>query len=502
MSLPLVEHVPIGDVAVDTVWWTLGGQLSLTVCAKATLAMEQGADMTLLSPTPLHREEVKRLPSLCVRAPAEVLPQLPQPEVTLVGHAVNLEEKGTSRVRLVVTRDGDALLDKKLVVVGDRKAGEPRPFAKMALSYERALGGIGFADNPLGRGMGDDDRPPNVLSAADGESQVGSFAPIPAAFAMRKRKLRGGSAKPSSQGCVDIPDAFDWSYFQSAPEDQHLDAITGEEWIWLEGMHPQHRHLRSRLPSARAMARIYGPAPGTVPDLVPLRAESLHIDADRGVCTLVWRGSFPSRADIPHMLIAAGVSLCGEAIPWPTTPAELQALHAACTRRDDEELVAQRVGETMVVGYTSDPPPAATLVGTRSTKKKGKAAAETLPFQNAGPKPRFRRRPKGGLPGAPWSDEKGREVEVAPVKTTLPLEGSPEQARALREELDRRLEEADAKKRLEAEQAARREADAAAFEAEQRAAAEAEEKRKAAEAERKRKEAKELIAEMYGRFKR
>src|SRR5690606_7168909 len=122
-----------------------------------------------------------------------------------------------------------------------------------------------------GRGFGDDPRQPCVI-AEGAPNAVGSFAPIPAAFASRRRRLGGLSGKKLAAAVVEIPPRFDWSYFQSAPVDQRLELLTAEEWIWLEGMHAEHRHFRTRLPGAQVAARCYSPGAG-VPEVIPLRAE-------------------------------------------------------------------------------------------------------------------------------------------------------------------------------------------------------------------------------------
>lgn len=503
--LPSVRYVALGPVVAGVTAWTFGGQLSLTLCAKASFALQPNQDMTLLSPLPLRREELKRLPSLSVLAPADVLPQLPRPEVTLVGHAQNPANTNRSRVRLALTRDGDTLIDKRLDVVGDRAAGkEPAPFTEVRLSYENALGGIGYADNPLGRGKGAvDDALPNVIDPADPEGTVAAFAPIPSAFATRRRRLAKLAARTLAADVVAIPDTFDWSYFQAAPEDQRIDTITGEEWIWLEGMLPQHLHFRSRLPGVHVAARTYGSGGGTIPDFIPLRAESLHIDTDEGVASLVWRGSFPVLDEVPSLLAAVGLSVGREPIAWPQTL---------------EELLAFSSREATAAGGGSPGVTHETLSITNRIEKRYTTTHDvepsghvTLPFDVA-ERTRASDAPVLPIPGAPWSPDKGREVKT-PTRTsrTLLTEESRQAAAALRAEIDQRVKAAEAKKAEEAEEAAararadaerRREQEAAKFEREQREAAEEASRRAAADAEDKKRAAARLLDDLYGGFKR
>ena len=92
---------------------------------------------------------------------------------------------------------------------------------------------------------------------------------------------------------VEIPDDFDWRYFQDAPPDQQIDALRGDEWIVLDGLHPTLPCVRTRLPSPAVSARVHGlvaPADEAGEPLA-LVADTLAIDGDRQACDILWRGS-------------------------------------------------------------------------------------------------------------------------------------------------------------------------------------------------------------------
>jgi hypothetical protein len=508
--LPSVQHVAVGQVGVGTLWWTGAvSELNLTICAKACFRMVHGGDMQLVDPAPLNRDERRASPTASVSEPADLLPRLPLPEVTLSGSARGGPDVSRRRVRLALLRDGRTVLDKRLDVVGDRDgAGEPKPFASMPLTYERALGGIGFAANPLGRGANGAGAP-NVLDASSPTKAVGCFAPVPAAFAVRKRRLGAKSARELARAPMAIPGDFDWQYFQSAPADQRVAAIAGDEWIWLEGLRDDHKHFRSRLPETRAAARLYGTAGASVPDYVPLRAESLHIDAERGVCSLVWRGSYPCMTASTSLIVAVGLSVGGATIAWPTTSEQLTALMVEqCEWLPDDQLLAQD-GDTIVISNREEPPRRASPDHT-TTVEATPRDSPTMPFAKGDP-PAPRSAPiRVDIPGAPWSRDRGQPVEAPPagVHRTVTAHGDPEhdaEQRALARALERRraeLLEAD-KKRLEAEQAeARRAADAQRFHQEQEAARRAASEREAAKREEKTKVAAKLMSDLYGGFKR
>ena len=87
-----------------------------------------------------------------LRAPSDLVPSKPRAELMVVGSAFS--ETGTARPRLPV-RVIVGELDKALAVIGDRamlpdgSVGDPAPFTKMALRWERAAGGPGTS-NPVG----------------------------------------------------------------------------------------------------------------------------------------------------------------------------------------------------------------------------------------------------------------------------------------------------------------------------------------------------------------
>ncbi len=509
-ELPDVRHVPIGNVASGSLWWTSGGMLNLTICVKGTFALGSGGDMALVAPQPARREELTRLPSLTVVAPADLVPQLPHPEVTLVGHAHNANGSPRSSARLMLTCGGDTVLDKRIELVGERvPGGEAAPFSKLRLSYDLALGGIGFADNPLGRGRDDAAALPCLLHPTEPQTKVACFAPLPAAFMARRRRLGGAPHRIFSEPVVHIPSDFDWTYFQSAPEDQWLPALTGEEWLWLEGMMPGRRHFRARLPSVRAAGRVEGAPPGgLIPAELPLRAESLHIDVDTGLVTLVWRTSFPVELPVGPLVIGAALSTGGAPVVWPERlaprPAPLEASHAVV------------LGD-VTLSIVEDTQPLAGLTTTREMRPE---RSETLPFDEGGAP----RHPHAGdafpIPGAPWSGETAPVVS-APSLGAQTLTDAAEAEGVLARASDALAEEvpsdlgteppappaappsegAGARAREADAARARREQQAAAFAREQAEAREAE-ARRTARAEEQRREAERLLADLYGGFKR
>src|SRR5262249_15328846 len=127
---------------------------------------------------------------------------------------------------------------------------------------------------------------------------------------------------------AEIPDPFDWSYFQAAPADQRTDFLRGDEWVLLEGVHPTLPLLRTRLPEVRGLVRIHGLSPFGMPEgtELDLYLDTLRIDGDEECATVVFRRTFPvpDTAALADLRVVAGLQVRGESMPWfaPRTKAK------------------------------------------------------------------------------------------------------------------------------------------------------------------------------------
>lgn len=328
-----VPIVPVGPVAVATMVFREAELLNVVAIVKATFAFEHHGPMRPAAPEPVTPHEVHRMnnPTRSVSATSDLVPRLPGADVLVLGQAHAPGGSATQVVaRLVVGRGDTTLLDKSILVVGDRKGSQIKPFRSIPLVYEKAFGGPGFRDNPLGTGVLSGDPPPNLLdprAAADGRAAVG-FGPIsrswPARAAMVSPDVRAGLDRPISE----IPPGFDFRYFHAAPPDQRLAHLLGDEWIVLENMHAKHAVLHLELPGPQAQVRVTGQA-GSAPRVFSLRADTLRIDVDAERCTIVWRNSFRvADGELGALRLAAGIALPGATIAWPDDAAA-QPVHSA-----------------------------------------------------------------------------------------------------------------------------------------------------------------------------
>jgi hypothetical protein len=362
-----VRVAPLGPVSMASTLWRWQGRLYVTVVVKASFAFSLNDEMSCIASEPVRRADecARGVPSL--RAASELAPQLGDVDVTLHGHAYAPAGSTRWRVRLGIERDGRLVLDKTLFVYGNRKRSKPDPvpFERMRIGYERALGGIGFHDNPIGVGVdAGGDSLPNVLHPTDPNGRVAGFGAIPCRFPARRKRRGKVDQAVIENGIADYPPDFDWGYFQASPEDQRLPALRGDEWLVLEGLHPSYPLIRTRLPSPKAVARIYSRKSVGAPDTVPLRADMLHVESGEARCSVLWRGSFPIASELAaeELCIAGALELRHNPVSFPASIAEVLATAspevdtARLQGRADDDL--QRTAESSASPRGKRVPPA------------------------------------------------------------------------------------------------------------------------------------------------
>ena len=109
--------------------------------------------------------------------------------------------------------------------------------------------------------------------------------------------------------CAPIPRGFDYAAFNVAPPEQQLEVLSPTAQIVLDGLGPGGRRT-ARLPGLKPRVFVLtgsGFGGARPPEEIVLRCDTIWIDADRGVCTLVWRGvlSTPPSAREPPSLVLA-----------------------------------------------------------------------------------------------------------------------------------------------------------------------------------------------------
>ncbi|WP_441290192.1 DUF2169 domain-containing protein [Sorangium sp. KYC3313] len=374
-----VDIVALNPVSCGAVLWRIGGVLRVTILVKATFALGADGDAALVAPEPVEREDRFHDddPSRSLRFASDTAPYLPGAGVVLTGHAHASDATGPViglSARLALFRDGP-LLDKTIHVFGDPAPGSiaPTPFQRMPLVYERTAGGPSHPWNPVGvseagegaradaldPAMGARRARPNLVNPAS-PHRPACFAPIAPHWALRKRLFNGfepgatrrsaqlGSpgADPAAAGRAEvlhIPEDFDFRAFNPAPFDQQIPFLQGDERILLENLSAGRAFICTRLPSARARVRRFriDAAPAGGSQEIPLVADTLVIDGDRQIASLVWRGNFATESEeaLQGIRLFAGVETLKGTIPWPERGASLPGAPAA-TRRSSAPAVS------------------------------------------------------------------------------------------------------------------------------------------------------------------
>ena len=322
-----------GEVPLSTlVWQPRPSAWVMTVAAKLSFVLEPGTASLAPEQEPIHESDSHwdddEQRSLSVAS--DLAPTKPRVDVLLVGHA--FAPKGQPQRGLIATLGVEGL-QKSIELYADRSLGpdgrlyEGSPFTRMRLVYERAAHG---STNPAGvRSAARDSYGrslfPNLVPVGSSKEEpeaidpVG-FGPIAPTWSPRRERLGRHAAHFAGTAWQSqpLPEGFDLGYFNLAPSDQQLDSLPADARIYLENLHKSHAELRSRLPGAKP--KVTASRRGTKQAVV-LRADTLWIDTDRGICTVTWRGQIP--LDAPDERVALSVELEEPRPSWKTAQTEL-----------------------------------------------------------------------------------------------------------------------------------------------------------------------------------
>jgi uncharacterized protein YjbI with pentapeptide repeats len=393
-----VEVFPLNPVSCASTLWRMDGFLRVTIAVKATFGLVPEGPARMIAPEEIvardrHHEGN---PASSVEAAGELAPYLPKVGVILVGHAYAPAGQPAPSVsaHLSIFRER-ALLDKTVHVFGDRGGGSPAPFQRMPLRYERAFGGPSDAENPVGTGALPGSPLPNLIDPRDPLRRAG-FGPIAASWPSRSGLLDAEARAHLGGRVQDLGAGFPFGYFQPAPPDQQLEALEGDEWLILDGLHPTLPRVRSRLPSARGLARATSGSGPLQP--VELAADLLVIDSDRQICSVIWRGHLvvgEGEAALPWLRVYAGVEVAGRPLEWPTEAPARPAPSAAkpAPAPSAKPAPAERAEDNVT-----------TMLSLADLMEQARAKSAVLPFAGGEPGPA---EPRTAAPsiGTPWSTD-------------------------------------------------------------------------------------------------
>jgi len=204
----------------------------------------------------------------------------------------------------------------------------PEPFTAIDLKYQNSYGGLGYAENPVGKGFGKQVdkngkkvRPlPNIthltdtLSTSRTRLEPAGFGPLAQTWKQRCSYLGTYKGKYLKEYWPWFPVDFDWHYFNAAPIDMQVKGyLVGDEKLNFANLHPQHGQYEASLPGLRIRCfvnRRIDPEPAALQfKEVNMRLDTLWVDMDGETLVLVWRGWCEVLSeefeDIEHLFIVS-----------------------------------------------------------------------------------------------------------------------------------------------------------------------------------------------------
>ncbi|WP_437597891.1 DUF2169 domain-containing protein [Sorangium sp. So ce590] len=318
------ETVPVvtdGSIAAAVRPWQLQPpQDALVVVVKSSMTIVPEG---LAEPLPPSEQEpptgdvyFDEDPQGTLRYASDHAPFKPSADILMVGHAyAQPQRSGVTNVQLAF---GQALR-LSLAAIGDRRwqtsgPSAPSPFDRIPLRYERAFGGPGHRENPVGRGLVQGVAGPWLPNLERGDKLLrgeldrpapACFAPVPATWALRASRLGTYDSTWLKERWPYFPRDFDWRYFNAAPPEQQIAYPRGDEDFYLAGVHPRRSVINGKLPglAPRAFAQQSREAGGKLRE-IPLNLDTVWFDADALKVCLVWRGILNvTREDAPEIAL-------------------------------------------------------------------------------------------------------------------------------------------------------------------------------------------------------
>lgn len=325
-----------GSVSATTMAWRYRGRMNVTAIVKASFSILHGRTCVHRGGAPIVDADrtYGGNPMRSVEHASDLVPYRGRCDVLVRGHAhVPGGDTATSHgIRVGIARGGHVILNREVQVVAERDpSGAAKPFTRMALTWENALGGVGQA-NPVGR------ESPTLVDAADAGRPAGLGAISPF-WPVRKRLLGAFDRRLLDEAVPALPDTTPWEYFQCAPVQQQIEPLAGGETLVLDGVHPTMPRIEAKLPVAHGAVRLVD-GRENVSTNVELRCDTMVVDVDRQTIELVWRGHREvDESTLEHLLLLATLA-------WPDAPPDFSSMlarvDAASVARGDGESVSKR----------------------------------------------------------------------------------------------------------------------------------------------------------------
>lgn len=299
-------------------WQWRPGQATLTTVIKGTFDLVASGECPLSAEQDVLSGEVypDDDPSQSPARDSDLSPFKPHGECFVLGsfHSPTGSPVDRSQIAFKI---GSVL--KNIAVIGDRewdglgRPSEPAPFVSMPLRWERAFGGPGVAENPLGRGVakrqGESavrlpnlEDPQRLIQSRGDRPLPACSAPIPRMFTQRLRLAGTYDERWKRERYPHFPEDLQWEYFAAAPLDQRISGyFRGDEEIVLMNLLEGQPNVRCRLPGIGPRCLLVpadgGPSAATE---LELKLDTISVDAEAGRVHCLWRGV----RDVPSTSLA------------------------------------------------------------------------------------------------------------------------------------------------------------------------------------------------------
>lgn len=260
-----VEIVPVGPATVAARLFRVDGRLHLTAIAKIRMRFTPDAAMRPTDPTAIVIRDVVDDDTGEGVVASEVVPYRPGTDVLFRGRAHVAGGKPQTPVRLVVAQP---------VALGG-------PLEEAAVLVDKTLCAF----------------------------EVAGFGPVPSRARERSGLLTAEERGRVERGLPELWNGMDFTYFHAAPRDQRAPHLRGDEWIFLERLHPSMPRFSTCLPRLTPTAVVRAPKGKRVP--VAMKIDTLAIDGDEQTCEVVARGAFAigSETDLQWISLEVGYDL-------------------------------------------------------------------------------------------------------------------------------------------------------------------------------------------------
>jgi uncharacterized protein YjbI with pentapeptide repeats len=190
---------------------------------------------------------------------------------------------------------------------------EPATFTTMPIDFTRAFGGPDHPDNPSGLGAGtvemhNIEAPGDVVRSKRDRIRPAGLGPVSPFWPVRRAKI--GKEYGLSWAAKRAPyyaEDFDLAFFQSAPPDQQVDWLAGDEEISFQNLHPTAPLFSVKLPALRLRAFVKDDTRRFRE--VEMRLDTVLADLVDEKLVLTWRGVDEVReddlADVTTVLVAS-----------------------------------------------------------------------------------------------------------------------------------------------------------------------------------------------------